>query len=631
MPLYLSLTSILTKNNTMKSRISTVSNGQTIQQWLHTQLFDAIPCSIAVIDTQYRIIENNKNFIELFGDGHGKYCYEAYKGFSEKCSFCAAEQTFRDGQVRVNDETGMDRHGHTSYYIVHVFPIFASDNTIEYIIEMSIDITETKHLQKEYRMLFDHVPCYISVLNRDLRVVRANESATNMFGEMTGKYCYEVFKHAHKKCDSCPADKTFRDGTINRARQVGISKEGKPTSYMVATSPLSSDDGITNHVIEIALDITEKERLERKLAQAHARLSALVESSTDGIIVTNAAGIITRWNPAASAILGYNQEDVIDKSIPQDLLPAEFMEMPDEILEPLILSETCIGTATGEKIPVRFSGVILRSGGTIIGRAVFFEDLRQLKELQQQTINAERLAAVGQTVAGLAHSIRNILTGLEGGIYVVDSGLQKQQQERITLGWGMLHRNIDRISILVKSLLEFAGGKTPKVEMVNPVTLIKEVVRLYRETAKQAGINIVLDVRGKIPLAPMDKEGIHTCLENLMTNALDACQASDKSNCTITVACLENDTGLIFEVADEGCGMAYEIKQKIFTNFFTTKGNKGTGLGMLTIRKTVHEHGGKVEFQSVEGKGSVFRLIFPRQKLPKAVPKQEDRYDETRG
>jgi PAS domain S-box-containing protein len=599
------------------NRIPNTNPGQSLQRWLHTQLFDAIPCSIAVIDPQFRIIENNRNFIELFGDGHGKYCYEAYKGLSTKCSFCAAEQTFRDGQVRVNDETGVDKHGHTSYYIVHMFPIYASDNTIEYIIEMSIDITETKHLQKEYRMLFDHVPCYISVLNRDLRIVRANESACNTFGDMTGKHCYEVFKHTHTKCEPCPAEKTFQDNAIHKARQEGFSKDGKPTSYMVATSPLCYEDGITNHVIEIALDITEKEKLELKLAQALARLTALVDSSTDGIIVTNADGLITRWNPSASAISGYKREDVIGKSIPPDFLPQEFVTLSDGQEKPLILSETYIVSSSGEHIPVRFSGVVLRSGGKVIGRAAFFEDLRKLKELETQKINAERLAAVGQTVAGLAHSIRNILTGLEGGIYVVDSGLEKKQQERITLGWGMLHRNIDRISLLVKSLLEFAGGRTPNVELVDPIKITKEVVHLYHETAKQAGIKIVLDIPSGISPAPLDRESIHACLDNLMTNALDACQASEKPDCVIIVGCYEKDNCLIFQVTDEGCGMAYEVKQKIFTNFFTTKGTKGTGLGMLTIRKTTHEHGGKVVFETGEGKGSVFKLIFPRDTLPK--------------
>jgi PAS domain S-box-containing protein len=471
-------------------------------------------------------------------------------------------------------------------------------------------------------MLFDHVPCYISVLNRDLRIVRANESARNTFGDMTGKHCYEVYKHSHVKCETCPAEETFRDGSIHKARQIGISKDGKPTSYVVATSPLSYQDGETNHVIEIALDITEKERLELELSQTHARLTALVESSIDGVIVINSSGKITLCNPSASLITGYKEKDIVGKSLPPNLFPVQFMEMDDKEELPLFLHETLMTTANNEKIPIRFSGVVLRSNGKILGRAASFQDLREMKDLEKQNIEAERLAAVGQTVAGLAHSIRNILTGLEGGIYVVDSGLERNQKDRIQLGWGMLHRNIDKISILVKSLLEFARGHTPQVTMVNPVDLVHEVVELYKKTAEKEGIKIKLKTSPAIDSAPMDHDSIHSCLTNLVTNALDACQASDKVECRITVGCYDKDNCIIFEVADEGCGMAYEVKQMIFTNFFTTKGTKGTGLGMLTVQKAAHEHGGKVIFESREGKGSVFKLIFPRNKLP-ALTREE--------
>ena len=84
----------------MISEKSVRNHNGPLQRWLQNQLFDSIPCSIAVIDPQFRIVENNRNFIELFGDGHGKYCYEAYKGLSSKCEFCAAEQTFQDSRMR---------------------------------------------------------------------------------------------------------------------------------------------------------------------------------------------------------------------------------------------------------------------------------------------------------------------------------------------------------------------------------------------------------------------------------------------------------------------------------------------------------------------------------------------------
>jgi len=110
-----------------------------------------------------------------------------------------------------------------------------------------------------------------------------------------------------------------------------------------------------------------------------------------------------------------------------------------------------------------------------------------------------------------------------------------------------------------------------------------------------------------------------------VSNALDACQISDKPGRHVTVTTRDRDGVLVFEVADDGVGMDYEIKKNVFTSFFSTKGsNKGTGLGLLTTRKIVQEHGGKVSFESTEGVGSVFRLEFPRNRLPRPPNKEED-------
>jgi len=120
----------------------------------------------------------------------------------------------------------------------------------------------------------------------------------------------------------------------------------------------------------------------------------------------------------------------------------------------------------------------------------------------------------------------------------------------------------------------------------------------------------------QIEPAPFDSEEIHTCLANLVSNALDACKMSEKPDCEISIRCYLKNNSIVFEVTDQGCGMDYQVKQKVFTNFFTTKGASGTGLGLLTTRKIVQEHGGKIEFESSMSQGSIFRLIFPRAQLP---------------
>jgi PAS domain S-box-containing protein len=468
-----------------------------IQKWLQSRLFDEVPCSIAVIDRGYRIVENNRGFVEIFGDGKGRPCFEVYKRRSAPCESCMAAQTFADGRARVNEEVSLDKNGRPAHHLLHIAPVLDEHGGVAHIIEMSTDVTELKRLQREYHVLFERVPCYVAVLNRDLRIVRANEHLRATFGETSGQRCFEVLKRRACKCDDCPAESTFRDGGRHSAPQVGIARDGRETHYVVTTSPLTRSGGEVSYVIEMALDLTE------------------------------------------------------------------------------------------------------------------------LKQLEREKVEAERLAAVGQTVAGLAHGIKNILTALEGGMYVVGSGLKTGRQDRIDQGWGMLERSIGRISTLVKNLLSFSKGRTPQVSMVDPGDLALEVVNLHAESAAQQGILLAGKIEEGIEPAPMDPEAIHSCLVNLVSNALDACQVSQKPACRVTLACREEAGAVVFEISDEGCGMDYDVKQKAFTNFFTTKGAGGTGLGLLLTHKIVQEHGGRIALESTPGEGSTFRLIFPRARLPR--------------
>jgi signal transduction histidine kinase len=144
---------------------------------------------------------------------------------------------------------------------------------------------------------------------------------------------------------------------------------------------------------------------------------------------------------------------------------------------------------------------------------------------------------------------------------------------------------------------------------------VTEIVDLYREVAKKSGIELRSELDSKVHKAPLDPDGIHTCLTNLVSNAIDACQMSEKKKKWVAIRTKRQNGTLIFEVADNGMGMDYEIKQKIFTTFFTTKGGEGTGLGLLTTRKIVQEHGGKIVVNTRRGEGARFRIELPRKRL----------------
>ncbi len=470
---------------------------------LNSKLLEIIPFNIAVIDRDYHIVTANSRFESAFGRWKGKKCYEAYKGRSEPCRTCRALKSFDDGKERIMDEVGLDRVGRRAHYLCHIAPIPRPDGKISHLLGLSHDITDSKDLEREFNIFFERVPCYITIIDRDYKVIKANHLFMETFGNPIGQYCYKIYKRRSTRCPNCPAAKAFTDGMTHSAEQVGITKTGRNANYVVTTSPLSRDEEDIQHVIEISTDITEMKNLEREM------------------------------------------------------------------------------------------------------------------------LDAERLAAVGQTVAGLAHSIKNILMGLEGGKYIVSVGMKKNDKEMISQGWEMLERNFDKTTSLVKDFLNFAKGQLPEVQMIDPNSLVREIVDLYKGVAAQAGIELRAELRGELKKAPLDPKGIHTCLTNLVSNAIDACQMSDHKDRMVLIKTLEEKGKLIFEVDDNGRGMDCDIKRKIFTTFFTTKGGGGTGLGLLTTRKIVQEHGGMIAVQSRSGKGARFRIELPRKRLMALLDKDK--------
>ena len=289
------------------------------KEWIQKKLFEFTPCNVAVIDCDFNIVANNKNFLELFGDGKGKKCYSVYHKRRIPCKPCPTLQTFSDGKIRVIEGSGKDKNGNPADYVVHIAPIFNEDGEIPYIIEMSTDITETKRLQKEYQVLFEKVPCFVAVLNRNFRVVKGNELFRNTFGDATGNYCYELFKKKSVKCVDCPAERTFADGEIHISKHRGLNIKGEETFYVVTTSPLILGESKTQYVIEMAIDVTETEKLTDELEKANTYRRNLITNITDAVIAIDEFGKTIIFNPSAEELLKYKKEELIGKTLPDGI------------------------------------------------------------------------------------------------------------------------------------------------------------------------------------------------------------------------------------------------------------------------------------------------------------------------
>lgn len=498
---------------------------------------------------------------------------------------------------------------------------------------------ELTRSREEYRSLFQQVPCFICVINRNFEIVRQNSYMRDLFEGSTGMRCYEVFKKRPNKCEDCHVNSTFQEGTTSRKEHCGLKVSGEEANYLSYTTPIVDDKGRVLYAMLIAVDTGDRVRLQRALEASKDFQANLIESSIHGIVATDELGHVNIYNIAAENLFGYPAQEVIGDVDLAKYFPKQFIEMilacnlGREIENhQLIAQETTVISKGGESMPVRFSGSVLFDKEKTAGAVGFFQDLRTFKKLEFEKQASDRLAVVGQTVAGLAHGIKNILTGLEGGVFVVETALEDKDDQLLQRGWKMVQNNIGRISALVKDLLGYSKARTPEYEERDPNLLAEEVCALFDIKARDKAIIIVRDFdpeAGKMVKILLDQRGIHTCLSNLVANAMDACETDKKDvEHRITVKTMQDTEGsLIFQVSDNGVGVSEQAKQKIFASFYSTKGSRGTGLGLMVTNKIVMEHGGKISFDSEEGVGSTFTIILPSPELREALDREHRKSD----
>lgn len=592
------------------------------KKWINERLFDTIPLGIAVIDPEYNLVYANSAFKDLFGSWKHHKCYNVYKSREDKCSYCESTMTFADGAPRVNEEVGYDQNGRQIRYLQHTTPIVDEDGNYPYIIHIFTNITEAAQIRDEYQLLLDQVPCSILLIDRNFRIVKANKRLRDWLGNVEDRYCFESLKGLKHKCTECTARQTFTDGQMHTGYHSWRSKKGKTLHFHVITVPLKQPNGGFDLVMEMAVDVTQTLRLEDGLKFAHTFLETMIATSMDGIFAVNERGKVTIFNPAARKFFNIKEDQVVSREELAAMLPKGFLAQVSGWPGHVYLPEIEVKTIDGQTFPVRLFGNKLVADDGAIGMAFSVQDLSKIKQLEKEKLEAERLAAVGHTVAGLSHGIKNLITALEGGMYMLNSGLSRGNIERIQQGMEMLARNIERIAMFVKAFLSFSKGRQIQAKPCDPAAIAEEVVCLYAVKADELGIALKSQKSGNVNPAPIDYESMLECLTNLVGNAIDACQVSDEGGCHVTVRTFEENDTIIYEVTDNGCGMDYEIKRKVFTTFFTTKGLGGSGLGLLMTKKIVQEHGGKIDLESEPGKGTTFRISLPRKRLPKEIVPQ---------
>lgn len=230
---------------------------------------------------------------------------------------------------------------------------------------------------------------------------------------------------------------------------------------------------------------------------------------------------------------------------------------------------------------------------------------------QEALVSSERLAAIGQTIALLSHHIKNILQGVRGGSYLIDMGLREQKDELVRKGWTIVDRNQDRIYNLVMDMLTFSKERQPELKLASLNDLLTEICDLMATRAEQHSVNLIRRFGEPMPPSMFDPEGIHRAILNIVTNAIDVLSDAESGEVIVTSAYDPQTESLSVEVRDNGPGIHPEEIPRLFNLFESTKGARGTGLGLAVSRKILQEHGGDIAVTTQPGQGAIFRLTWP--------------------
>ena len=240
--------------------------------------------------------------------------------------------------------------------------------------------------------------------------------------------------------------------------------------------------------------------------------------------------------------------------------------------------------------------------------ALAVEDTRYYSAMVQ----AERLAAVGQTIATLSHHIKNILQGIRGGSYLIEMGLKEHDEEVVRKGWTIVDRNQNRISTLVMDMLTFSKEREPELSTANINEVVSDVIELMRIRADESQVALDWQPDEPMPAMIFDPEGIHRAVLNVVANAVDAVSECDPPGRVEVASRYLADRGLVqVTVADNGPGIPADQMEHLFSPFVASKKSRGTGLGLPVSQKILSEHGGRIEVESEPGRGCRFILELP--------------------
>ena len=477
-----------------------------------------------------------------------------------------------------------------------------------------------------YQQYFDEMPCYLTVQDRDLRILDANRRFRDDFGDGIGEYCYKAYKRRDEPCSDCMVVKTFEDGQSYGTEEVVRTRDGTKVSVIVYTRPIRNETGDIVAVMEMSTDITEIKVLQAQLRASQELYQVLFEEVPCYISVQDRDLRIVQANRRFREDFGEPTGDfcydVYKHRREPCLVCPVGMTFQDGRSRG---SEEVVTAKSGEEINVLVSTAPIRNAaGEITHVMEMSTNITAIRRIQSQ------LTSLGLLVSSIAHGIKGQLTGLDGGIYLMNSGHEKGRPERVEQGWSMVKRNVDRVRGMVLDILYYAKDREPQWAPVDALDLAGELAEMMESKGRELGVAFEADFAPDLGTFDGDAKMLRSMLANLLENSFDACRTDkEKEAHRVRFSVSADGRAVVFTVEDNGVGIDRETREKVFSLFFSSKGIEGTGLGLFIANRIVTAHGGAIEVDSTPKVGTTFVVRIPR--VRSVTGREGDHEEDPRG
>ena len=520
--------------------------------------------------------------------------------------------TWRIGSGEYDDEVQADRRDEIGQLAL------AINQMRKQIGEKQDELNKQK---EEYRNLFEHAPCYITVQDQDFKLLRYNREFAEKFEPKPGEYCFQAYKGRSERCEICPVVETFEDGQPRTSEETGTNKDGTRSFWMVRTSPITNSEGKVVAAMEMSLDVTKMKFLENEVRKSEEKYRTIFDTIPNPIFVLDLKTLsILDCNASMTTMYGFKKEDIIATS---------FLDLFEETDREQYVAELKSAKDLNRVRQIRKDGNtmfvnICASYSEYMGRDVLLattSDVTARLLAEQQLIQASKMATLGEMATGVAHELNQPLSVIKTASSFFLKKIRKKEpvtEDVLETLAAEMDSHVDRASKIIAHMREFGRQAEVKRSEVQVNEALLKALEIFSQQLKLRQINVVRDLAENLPPIMADSNRLEQVFINLLTNARDAIEerwahSEQKAGAKRIFLKTSSRNGVvIIQVRDNGKGVPLSARDRIFDPFFTTKeAGKGTGLGLSISYGIVRDYDGTIKVESREGEGATFTIEFP--------------------